>query len=385
MLEAALVLLLVATLCLSALAFYQRNAYAGVVHRSLELERAATTAGKHAESSKSRETAILQAVNDAVVVVNPERQVAFANDAAREVFSASDLIGRRIADVAWGFELGTLVSDALAGRIETIQQTVVREHRSYLVRARPIGTRAELGCVLVFRDVTELQRLGRARRDFVANISHDLRTPLASIKLLVDTLLQGGLDRPDFARELLGKIDLDVDTLRQLSDELLELAQIESGQAPLKLESTFLPDLLGRTVARFTTLAERQKLSLQCESVPPFSVLVDPAKFDKILGNLLHNAIKFTPAGGHVTIKACAADDMVEINVNDTGPGIPSDDLPRIFERFYKVDRSRSRLEKGTGLGLAIAKHLVEAHGGKIGVHSVEGCGATFFFTVPKS
>ena len=164
----------------------------------------------------------------------------------------------------------------------------------------------------------------------------------------------------------------EVDALKQLSDELFDLAQIESGQAPLRLTSVNVPVLVDRTMARFGLMAERRQVVLVVGQVEKVDALVDADKFDKVLGNLVHNAIKFTPSGGCVTIDAQAADDMIEIRVQDTGQGIPAQDVPRIFERFYKVDRMRPRGEKGTGLGLAIARHLVEAHGGKIDVPHAE-------------
>lgn len=365
-------------------AILQRRANARLEQLNVELLRAREVMEQHADGVMARESAIAQAVAEVLVVVNPAHEVVYLNDSAREIFKGTESIGRRFAQITWGFDLSEMLASALAGKLEAIEQTVVRDQRAYLARARPIGPHAKYGAVVVLQDVTELQRLGRARRDFVANISHELRTPLASVKLLVETLLKGG-QQDSMSADLLAKIDAEVDALGQLSDELFDLAQIESGQAPLRLTSVSVPALLDRTMTRYGLMAERQKVVLQVRQVDTVDALVDADKFDKVLGNLVHNAIKFTPSGGCVTIDAQAADDMIEIRVQDTGQGIPAQDVPRIFERFYKVDRMRPRGEKGTGLGLAIARHLVEAHGGKISVESVEGTGSTFHFTIPRA
>ncbi len=362
-----------------------RQAVARLEQQNSEWRRTSEGAAEQLARTKAGELAVAQIVADGLIIVNPSMEIVSVNDGARELFAGPEPTGRRLADVAWGFDLNSLVANTLAGRIEGMQQTVVREGRAFLVRSRPIGSRGEYGAVVALQDMTELQRLGRARRDFVANISHDLRTPLASIKLLVETLCKGAWSDAHMAPNLLEKIDAEVDSLRQLADELFDLAQIESGQAPLRLMTLPLPTLIGKTIARFAHQAERHDLYLAASRVEDVNVLVDPDKFDKVLGNLIHNALKFTSAGGRITVSTRAVQDMVEVCVVDTGRGIPAQDLPRIFERFYKVDRARSRGEKGTGLGLAIARHLVEAHGGKIRAESTEGVGSTFCFTIPAA
>ncbi len=373
------------TIALAIYVLILRRELAALEAQNADLKRTSNRAAEQLERTEARGQSLAQVVPDGLIVVNSSMEITYLNDAARELFTGAEPIGRRLADVAWGFDLNPLVANTLAGRIESIQQTVVRDGRAFLVRARPIGLRGEYGAVVALQDVTELQRLGRARRDFVANISHDLRTPITSIKLLVETLSKGAWSDPHMAPDLLKKIDAEVDSLRQLAEELFDLAQIESGQAPLKLMTLCLAPMIDKTMARFALHAERQGLKFTASGVDDANVLVDPDKFDKVLGNLVHNAIKFTPAGGCITVSAHSVADMVEVCVADTGRGIPAQDVPRVFERFYKVDRARSREEKGTGLGLAIAKHLVEAHGGKIRVESTEGVGSTFCFTIPAA
>lgn len=243
--------------------------------------------------------------------------------------------------------------------------------------------------LIVLQDVSELRRLERARRDFVANIGHELRTPLASIKLLVETLQSAIHDDPAAAEHFLQRIDVELDGLTQLVRELLELSKIELGQVVLDRAPVAVGPLLARAAGRLQAQAERAGLTLTVEDaagLPP--VFADAARVEQVLVNLVHNAIKFTPPGGQVTVGATRQPDGVLIDVRDTGIGIAAEDLPRIFERFYKVDKARTgglAREGGTGLGLAVARHLVQAHGGHLWAESTPGQGATFFFTLPLS
>lgn len=247
---------------------------------------------------------------------------------------------------------------------------------------------------LAIHDVTELQRLGRARRDFVANISHELRTPLASMQLLIETLLNKEvLDDRKIRLEIIDKISTQVEALGQLAQELLDLSLIESGKMPLKLASYPLRDIVEEQLKRLLPQAERKNIHLTLQVDPEINVLADQTMVGRVLSNLLHNAIKFTDRG-QVTITAerCHTIDVthnaadldetwVKVGVSDTGVGIPPDQLARIFERFYKLDRARK--QSGTGLGLAIARHIVEAHGGRIWAENNKTSGVTFYFSLP--
>jgi two-component system phosphate regulon sensor histidine kinase PhoR len=225
------------------------------------------------------------------------------------------------------------------------------------------------------------------RRDFVSNISHELRTPLASLKALAETLQETITDDPPAAQRFVQHVETEVDSLSLMVSELLELQRIESGRVPLQFKETYPRSILNSAAERIRLQAERASLELaiDCPQDLP-AVLVDPPRIEQVLVNLLHNAIKFTPQGGMVTLSARlrqngAAGPDVLFSIQDTGVDISTDDLPRIFERFYKADRSRSG--GGTGLGLAIARHLVEAHGGKIWAESVVNQGSTFYFYLP--
>jgi two-component system phosphate regulon sensor histidine kinase PhoR len=227
-----------------------------------------------------------------------------------------------------------------------------------------------------------LRQLETIRQDFIHNVSHELRTPLASLKALAETLIDGALDDPPAARKFLLNMETEVDALSLMVSELLELSRIESGRVPLKMVRVLPCELLARVEERLRLQADRSGLQINIlcdEAIPP--VLADSSRLEQVLVNLLHNSIKFTPEGGYIALQANQDAENVVFSVADTGIGIPANDMNRIFERFYKIDRARRT--GGTGLGLAIARHLVEAHGGQIWAESVEGKGSTFFFTIP--
>ena len=239
------------------------------------------------------------------------------------------------------------------------------------------------GHLVVVQDLTRLHQLQTMRRDFISNISHELRTPLASLRALVDTLNDGALDDPVAAQRFLKHMEVEVDALTQMVQELLDLSRIESGNAVLQLAAVPAATVIAHGAERLRTQAERAELDLQIaldEALP--NVHVDVGRIEQVITNLIHNAIKFTPAGGVITVSALARENStVMVKVADTGVGIAYEDQPRIFERFFKADRARSG--GGTGLGLAIAKHIVQAHGGRIWVDSKPGRGSAFYFTLP--
>lgn len=289
-------------------------------------------------------------------------------------------------------QLQELVEQTLEG--EKLPQTYFSWKDHHLeARARAIKENKEpVAVALAIHDVTELDHLARARRDFVANISHELRTPLASLQLLTDTLRNGALDDKKMALELIDKIAAQTDILSQLAREVLDLSMIESGKAPLRMAPYSLRRIVQTQIDQLLPQAERKNLTLQTDIPDDVEVLVDKTMVGRVIINLIHNAIKFTDKGA-VTIstfhgdKATSngedSDGWVTVSVSDTGMGIAPDELPRIFERFYKIDRARERKGTSTGLGLAIAKHIVEGHGGEIWAES-NGAGTTFYFTLPS-
>jgi two-component system phosphate regulon sensor histidine kinase PhoR len=220
------------------------------------------------------------------------------------------------------------------------------------------------------------------RRDFVSNLSHELRTPLASLKALAETLQEGALEDPPAARRFVDQIQIEVDALTQMANELLELSKIESGRFSLNRSPIAASDLLHSAAQRMQVQAERASIALRVECAEDLpKVQADSQRLEQVLINLIHNAVKFTRPGGEVVLCAESGSGQIRFSVWDTGVGIPADEVSRIFERFYRVDKSRTG--RGTGLGLSIAKHIVEAHQGKIWAESREGQGSTFTFSIP--
>jgi two-component system phosphate regulon sensor histidine kinase PhoR len=236
--------------------------------------------------------------------------------------------------------------------------------------------------LLLFQDITKQVQIDAVRRDFISNVSHELRTPLAGIKALTETLQNGAIDDPPAAHRFLERIETEVDSLSLMVSELLELSRIESGRVPLELKPTKPIDVVQPAFDRMYMQAERTGLVLTVDCLDDLpKITADAFRLQQVIVNLIHNSIKFTPEGGKVLVSAKVEDQYIRFSVSDTGKGISSSDLPRIFERFFKADRSRS--SSGTGLGLAIARHTVEAHNGKIFAESTIGKGSTFSFIIP--
>jgi two-component system phosphate regulon sensor histidine kinase PhoR len=261
---------------------------------------------------------------------------------------------------------------------ETVEVPTRHQYLQLIV----IPDRHANGSLLLAQDLTRLRRLETVRRDFISNLSHELRTPLASLKALTETLQDGALEDPSAAQRFLNQIQTEVETLTQMTTELLELSRIEAGRLSLDLQPVAPATLLTSACQRMQLQAERAGLALRlrcADDLPPVSG--DFQRLEQVLVNLIHNAVKFTKPGGEIVVFAQAGTGEVRFGVQDTGIGIPSEEIPRIFERFYRVEKSRSG--SGAGLGLSIAKHIVEAHKGKIWAESVEGQGSTFYFTLP--
>ncbi len=246
----------------------------------------------------------------------------------------------------------------------------------------PIEGGGGWAALAVFHDLTEVRRLDSMRRDFISNVSHELRTPLAGIRAAAETLQEGALDDRPAAQEFLGHIQRETDRMTQLVEELLELSRIESGAAPFAVEPVDASLLVHDTVRRFAQQAERAGIALKSDApAGPLLLVGDGERLERALGNLVANAIKFTPAGGEIMLRAAGEDGEVRLSVADTGVGIEPEQQVRVFERFYKADRGRGG---GTGLGLAIVKHIVRAHGGEVSLESRPGRGSTFTIRLPR-
>ena len=334
-------------------------------------------------SERDRMTIILSHIGDALFVVSDDRKVTMTNQAAEEFFhlSQEEMIGRTLIEIVRDHEIDVLLQQCLS----------TREQQSAPVESGPIGKffaatvtplQGKTDCLVVLQDVTEQRKTDRVRRDFISNISHELRTPITSMIALAETLQDGAIEDSSVAKSFLEKMHIEMDKLSQMVQELGELSRIESGVAPLQKAPIDLADVTERAVRRLGAQAERAGINLTIDLQQDLpEVMADADRVEQVLVNLIHNAIKFTSPGGTVTVLARQEASDLLISVADTGIGIPAADLPRIFERFYKVDKARSG--GGTGLGLAISKHLVQAHGGEIWAESMEGKGAAFFFSLP--
>lgn len=348
-------------------------------------ERVQRLWGELAEARQARDAlaryldAVGMSARAGILLVDESGALVWVSDSAR-AWLPTDSSGEYLTlkQLPMAASLIPLVQRAFREGREQIRQFQI-EDQVFWARALPVEGAPGLAALTV-EDVTELQRLGRARRDFVANISHDLRTPITTIQLLVETLRMGAVDKPKKAAKLLDSIADQTLTLQQMAQELMDLSMIESGRLPLRLAPTPLAAIIEPPVSRLETQLEHKSLQLVREYDPDLHALADEETVQRVIQNLLHNAIKFTPEGGAIVIGARPEGDEMLFYLRDSGPGIPPEHLDRIFERFYKTDPARAG--GGSGLGLAIAKHIVEGHGGRIWAESRPGEGATFYFTL---
>jgi len=335
------------------------------------------------KTERSKLTAVLANMTDGILIVDENGQVALTNPATARIFEVDENSNQSLANVLRNHQMVDLwhrCREQNEQQIATME--TVPERLFVQAIATPLQGEMAGSVLMVFQDLTRLRRLEIVRRDFVSNVSHELRTPLASLKALTETLQEGALEDPPAARRFLLRMENEIDTLTQMVQELLELSRIESGKVPLRRQRLSPRALLTPAVERMQLQAERAGLSLrlECDARLP-DVYADPDRMEQVLVNLLHNAVKFTPPGGEIVVSASRQQEQIVFSVRDSGVGISAENLPRIFERFYKADRARSG--RGTGLGLSIARHLVEAHGGRIWAESTVNRGSTFFFSLP--
>ena len=343
---------------------------------------------KALSTEQSRLGAILEHMADGVLIADADGFVRMLNPAAARILDVTPetALGSTFSALARHHRLIELWLRCQRTQEEQ-QDAVETDHGkgTFLqVIITPQRTPAAPGYLVILQDLTQIRRLETIRRDFISNISHELRTPLASLSALVETLQDGALDDPVMAQRFLNHMERELAAMTQIVEELLELSRIESHRAPFFMQLTPVASLIAEPVERMLPQAERAGLTVTVDApddLPP--VFADAERIQRVLTNLLHNAIKFTPGGGTVRVTARSEGQRVLISVSDTGVGIAREDLSRIFERFYKADRARSG--GGTGLGLAIAKHIIQGHRGQIWVESVEGQGSTFTFSLPTA
>lgn len=353
------------------------------------------------EAQKLRQ--VLETMIEGVLVIGPDGRVSLDNASMRRLLpTIGDLAGRTATEALRSTEFAAAVRGVLAGGPapvidlsvgaagdETDARTTVEgipaPRRTFRVSMAPLTLDEGRSVIAVFHDVSRLRELESLRQDFVANVSHELRTPLTAIKGYVETLREGDVAPEDRVR-FLDTVSRHTERLSTLIEDLLDLSRLESPETKLDVRPLALEPAVRRTLDLLEGSAQSRKVTLHHDiSMGLPIVIADSGSLEQILVNLLDNAIKYTRPGGRVTLSAIRQGCFVRIAVTDTGIGIPATDLPRVFERFFRVDRGRSREQGGTGLGLAIVKHLVHLQGGEVGVDSEPGRGSTFWFTLPDS
>jgi two-component system phosphate regulon sensor histidine kinase PhoR len=333
---------------------------------------------------------LLDSMVEGIVVIDQQLRVLLSNRAAAQMFGFSPpATGRTLIEMVRHHEVATLATRLANEHVVIGQELRLEETPPRFLEINAVAlqdpTGGSTGGVLVFHDLTRVRELEGVRQEFVANVSHELRTPLSLIKGATETLLDGAKTDPVALDRLLTIVDRHADRLTLLIDDLLLLAKLDSGRVALNLQPTALRTAVQETVDDLIPRAASREIKLDNQVTAGLVARADPDRLRQVLWNLIDNAIKYGRPAGKVTITGKALDDQrIEVCVRDDGPGIPAEARARVFERFFRADKARSREQGGTGLGLAIVKHVVQAHGGDVRVESEMGQGAAFFFTLPK-
>lgn len=342
--------------------------------------------------AQAQQRALFDSMVDGVVILDREGKIQLINHAARKLFGLIGSAGRG-QTLSEAFDLPALseIEERLGKEpsvlgVELAAPKLPPTHLGINASAVRDREGAYRGAIFVVHDLTRTKQLENTRKEFVANVSHELRTPLSLIKGFIETLLEGAKDDPEIAARYLQTIQKHTDRLTWLIEDLLTISHLEGGQAALKLEPVPLNQAAQRVIDDLRARAGSRPIQIRNELPDSMAALADAARLEQVLFNLVDNAIKYGRPGGLVTVAGRSQENgQVEVWVKDDGPGIPPDAQSRIFERFYRVDRARSRETGGTGLGLAIVKHIVMAHGGAVWVRSQLGQGAAFHFTLPEA
>ena len=334
---------------------------------------------------RNKLSAVLATMADGVMVVEEGGEVVMANPAAVALFNVRNgpIEGRTLAEAVRDHTVLNIVSRCFSmGHPQVGEVELLRPRKVLSVAATPLAGKISSEALLTVHDLTRLRQAENSQKEFVSNVSHELRNPLASVKAMVETLEAGAVEEKEIAQDFLNRINQDIDRMNQLVEDLLELSRLESGQLTLRLARVDLAALVKEIRASFEGAAKEQNIALE-DDVPDGlpEIRADYDRLRQVLINLVENGLRFTQPGGTLTLVLARRGDSLEFQVRDTGVGIAAEHLPHIFERFYKVERSRR--DRGTGLGLAIVQQIIEAHGGQVAGESREGLGSTFSFTVP--
>lgn len=328
---------------------------------------------------------LANAAYDAVMILDRNLKVIAINDSAEELFGRKRPIGEHIVDVTGRPEFQTFVEETLIND-EALEEQMTIDRQTYKARVKVIRRDEHVFIGVALQDITNLVRLARARRDMVANISHELRHPITNIKLIIEGLFHEA-ERPKRKQSAsaLRAVAREIDSMVWMVEGMHDLSRIESGESILRMIEFPLIELVGEVTEQMIDQSEMKSVTITTDVPADLQVLADRDLAQRVIVNLLHNALKWSPPNQTVTISAIDSGDQVTVCVSDQGPGVPDVHRERIFERFYQVDPARSNQEGGTGLGLAISKHIVEAHEGRIWVEDAPGGGARFCFTLPNS
>jgi two-component system, OmpR family, phosphate regulon sensor histidine kinase PhoR len=385
------VLTILAVICLVLLHVRWRRKFRSAQALSrLEIARLRNEHEAAAAETQARQDALFDSMIEGVLVLDDAGCVQFANRAFAQMFATTGVLrGRSLLEAVRLHEIVEIVERAgQEGRVIDFELRLPGEPERWLqINAAALTSvdRRRLGTILVFHDLSRIKKLERTRQEFVANVSHELRTPLSHVKGYVETLLDGAKDDPEVSNRFLQTIARNAERLKLLIEDLLTISELESGRVTLNLQTVALRPLVQKVFDDFKARAVGRGVTL-ANDVPELSVRADSIRMEQVLSNLVDNAIKYGRPDGHVTVAAGPGEDgKVEVSVKDDGPGLPAEALERVFERFYRVDKARSREQGGTGLGLSIVKHIVQSHGGRVFATSDPGHGATFFFTLPAA
>ena len=345
------------------------------------------------ESERSKLSAVLETMNDGVIVADSEAKITLINPSAQQLLGINKDAYTRLANTSdrdslghiWDHELRTIILNTINTSESHSQDILLQPDRNVVnAIATPINHLGAEGVLVTLRNITEQRNVENTRREFISNVSHELRSPLASVKALIETLMDGAIDDKSVTADYLSRINTDVDRMNQLVSELLELSTLESGQVHLDIKSININDSIFNVVRSLEHKAKGKNINISYpDPCVNLEVFADKRKIIQVIINLLDNAIRFTSENGTILISTSQSEGLVEVTIEDNGTGISAKDQKHVFERFYKVDPSRSG--SGTGLGLAIAKHIVMAHDGNLSLHSEPGEGSKFSFKLPKT
>ena len=328
---------------------------------------------------------LLSLIDESTFVLDEHGEVQFINDAAVRMFGFNTVKDRRMTfiEVVRDYECDALVKRCIDTGYMQSASISIHGKRQY-VEVKVGRDTVSQNYVVIVKDLTEKRHLEEIRRDFMSNVSHEFRTPISSIKLIAETLINGALNDTEVNKDFLHRINNEADKLTHMTDELTELSLMENKGTTLNMNSLNFEGLVRDVVQRLQVQSDNKGLSLICDVEPGLAdPVIDQYRIEQVLLNLVYNAIKFTGSGGVITISVKMQENEILVSVSDTGIGIPREELPRVFERFYKVNKARD--DGGSGLGLSISKHIIAAHRGRIWVESEEGKGSVFNFTLPLS